>query len=391
MKIMNLLVTSAFMVKPLLVPILAMKMVDFTIEHGACSFTSVAFAVYGMMLCGSQWRVEEGYEFGQLALRMLEKYKLKEFLPRVYCCVYGQIRGFTRPMRDCLGLLRRSIDVAMETGDIEFAMLISNLYCGSSFFSGRDLPSVAADIQGIRQNLTAFNQKSLMNLQIPFLFTVKALMGSMRFGEIERTNGSFNEEDFPNQQYPVAWLAGQKCMVAYYFKDYEKAAGHASEFLDIGDTPFKAIDFVSIATFAALSLLAIYRRSSRRSRSDILKKVRYCLKFVNKAAKHAPVYCLNKSYLLKAELAVILNKPYDAHGHYTSAIALAAKDGRLGDEAIANERAGRFMLEGGGKRPCAAIGYFEEALAAYRRWGAAAKAQQFEVEVEKLKQNPVGF
>ena len=43
------------------------------------------------MLCISvRDHVDSGYRFGQLGLKLLEVYKMEEYLPRVYCAVYGK-------------------------------------------------------------------------------------------------------------------------------------------------------------------------------------------------------------------------------------------------------------------------------------------------------------
>jgi hypothetical protein len=45
---------------------------------------------YGMLCISLSDEVDAGYRFGQLGLKLLEVYKMEEYLPRVYCAVYGK-------------------------------------------------------------------------------------------------------------------------------------------------------------------------------------------------------------------------------------------------------------------------------------------------------------
>ena len=42
------------------------------------------------MLCiGAKDDIDAGFRFGQIGLKLLDMYKLKEYLPRVYAAFYG--------------------------------------------------------------------------------------------------------------------------------------------------------------------------------------------------------------------------------------------------------------------------------------------------------------
>jgi hypothetical protein len=45
---------------------------------------------YGMLCISLKDEVDAGYRFGQLGLKLLEIYKMEEYLPRVYYAVYGK-------------------------------------------------------------------------------------------------------------------------------------------------------------------------------------------------------------------------------------------------------------------------------------------------------------
>jgi hypothetical protein len=68
---------------------------------------------------------------------------------------------------------------------------------------------------------------------------------------------------------------------------------------------------------------------------------------------------------------------------YSNAISCSANHGILMDQALANERLGRYMLERGDVEKASL--YFQEACTTYSKWGANAKVDHLTKEMEKLK------
>ena len=119
MQIMNIVFTVAFFHKPMLAPLLAMRMVQLSLEHGLCAVSSVAFCVYGMLLVSKKWNVDEGTRMGELSFKILDRFQAKAWIPRVHAAFYGFIHGWTRPHQLAFEPLLRGYRVGLETGDIE--------------------------------------------------------------------------------------------------------------------------------------------------------------------------------------------------------------------------------------------------------------------------------
>jgi predicted ATPase len=124
MQIINLIVLPSLMGRPNLLPVLATRATRITVEHGLCNLSSLAFAIYGMVLTGAG-EIHEAIRYGELALELLECFGVKQWLPRVYVCVYGCIFGWTKNLSSCIENLDRAFDVGVETGDVEVSMHIS--------------------------------------------------------------------------------------------------------------------------------------------------------------------------------------------------------------------------------------------------------------------------
>ncbi|MGB1243497.1 MAG: ATP-binding protein, partial [Chitinophagales bacterium] len=66
--------TAAYWSKPDLMPLLIIRMVQLSIKYGNNSFSPFAYSAYGIVLCGILGKIEKGYKFGQLALKLIDKY-----------------------------------------------------------------------------------------------------------------------------------------------------------------------------------------------------------------------------------------------------------------------------------------------------------------------------
>ena len=130
MQIMNLVFGGAFSHNPMLAPLLALRMVQLSLEHGLCAVSSVAFGVYGMLLVSKKFRVDEGTRMGDLSFKILDRFQAKAWVPRVHAVHYGFIHGWTRPHRMAFEPLLLGCRVGLQTGDIEVrTQCCSFVYC----------------------------------------------------------------------------------------------------------------------------------------------------------------------------------------------------------------------------------------------------------------------
>eukprot|EP00957_Ditylum_brightwellii_P168357 12815595-Ditylum_brightwellii.AAC.1 len=72
-------------------------------------------------------------------------------------------------------------------------------------------------------------------------------------------------------------------------------------------------------------------------------------------------------------MAVLKGEKELAKQKYDAAITTSARTGFIHDRALANERAGIYMLKSGDKY--LAFHYLSSAIQLYSRWGAKAKAE----------------
>ncbi|HEY9600818.1 MAG TPA: serine/threonine-protein kinase PknK, partial [Allocoleopsis sp.] len=91
MKILSSIFSAAFQASPQLFPLIVCKQVNLSIQHGNTSLSAFAYSTYALILCGIVGDIESGYQFGKLALRLLERINAKDVKTRTMQIVYSFI------------------------------------------------------------------------------------------------------------------------------------------------------------------------------------------------------------------------------------------------------------------------------------------------------------
>ncbi|MEG5062007.1 hypothetical protein QUB60_29960 [Microcoleus sp. A2-C5] len=84
MSILSRVASSAYLAAPELLGLIVLKQVNLSIKYGNTSVSSYAYAAYGLILSGEAvGDIEAGYQFGQLALKLVDKFNDKKFQARI--------------------------------------------------------------------------------------------------------------------------------------------------------------------------------------------------------------------------------------------------------------------------------------------------------------------
>jgi hypothetical protein len=169
-------------------------------------------------------------------------------------------------------------------------------------------------------------------------------------------------------------------IVAYVFNDYERADNLAQIAVkDIWSMPpsFEIVRGTYMGAMVALAMAA----KGENVRKNV-KQAKKALKAMKQFSLACPANCLDKKFLLEAELASVCGKEAKAFEKFTCAIALAKENGFLFDHALANERTARFFVARG--KLSDAAHYFRQACLLYGEWGGKAKVERLRSELDSL-------
>lgn len=380
LRILSGILSPAIQTKPRLVPLLTFMMLKLCIKYGNSPYASIAYVFYGVVMC-KLGNISLAYEFGQLAIRMLDKFPSRSIENRVYAIFCGWIEHWKTDLKSGLGYLMAGFQTGMDTGDLEYGGYCINLYCTYKLWSGEPLALVEEETG----KYVKLMQQSQLEMAIHYISVERQTALNLRGKTVKPCHlfgDSFNEiETLPalieSKNFLVVSLAyNAKAMLNFMFQNYAQALENSTLFEQYEEA-VAGFYVVSLNNFYhSLSLLALYPQAAKGEQKQYLKKVVDNQKKMKKWAVHAPMNYQHKYDLVEAEKARVLGYDTQAMQLYDRAIAGAATNGYIQEEALAYELAGEFYQSLG--KQIISQAYLTKAYYAYIRWGALAKVKHLE-------------
>ncbi len=386
MRILSDVTSAAYLAAPELFALIALKQVNLSIKYGNMPVSSSAYATYGLILSGEAvGDVESGYKFGQLALKLLDKFNAKEFKARTLLIVNYFIKHWKEHLGETLTPLLDAYMIGLETGDLEYGAYSACVYCYHSYVLGKELTGLEREMamysNAIKQHKqeTAFYYNELCRQLVLNLMDRaedKCSLIGESYNEIQMLSIHL-EAKAKNICHSLYFY---KLVLCYLFQEYQQAVENARLVEKNIDS---AVGTIPLSHFYnSLVYLAIYPDASKLEKKQILLKVKSNQKKIKKWANSAPMTHLHKYYLVEAERHRVLSHKAEAIDYYDRAIELAKKYNYINEEALANELASKFYL-GLGKVKIAQA-YMLDARYCYLQWGAIAKVKDLDIRYPDL-------
>lgn len=374
----------AFYTDPNLFLLTNLKGISLSLKYGNSDRSALNYGGYGLILGLVFNQIERGYQFSQLALRLLDRYpcNITKIIVLLTNCMLSLWHD---DIDKTLALFADTFQSGREIGDIEGTQISAYLYSALILYSGKNLNTVYKEIEyymnmsiAISKEINIFNfsqEYIAISLQM-----AKNILGMTN--DVTILSGDiFNEKrvlpKFINKKdtFGLFIFYQGEIFLNYLFHKYDEAVQwgrHAENCkLQIG-----FIHALAYMNFYSLSCLAIYKKSTKREQKKLLKIVYANQKKLKLWSQHEPTKFLHKYYLVEAELAHVLNKTEMAIDYFNLAIKFANENKFLHEEAVANELAAQFYLEKHGEK-IAKI-YMSDAYYCYLKWGAIAKVRHLE-------------
>ncbi len=359
-------------------------MIALSWQHGNTPQSIYSYGLNGWLLCGPMNDIDLGYQFGQVAMQLLDRLKAAEFRAKVYASYGASIACWKMPIRETIPILERAVKSGLETGDWEFASHGAIFFCEHPLFAGEPLNSVLKRQKLQLQMIESCQQEYQLN----YLSIVTQVTTNLHDKhQSKELSGDLFDADLMLPLFletqninSVFYTFFGQLMLAYYFKRYDQGFSIASEAWQYRAPILALMVFPQYIFYSALLLLARYPYQAGASESlqhDLAKLEDYYQK-LQTWNNHVSENYQNKCLLIQAEKARVLGQTVEAMELYDQAIAAAQTAGFVQEEALAYERAGDFYLALGRQR----IGelYLTEAYYAYIRWEAVAKVRALEKE-----------
>jgi PAS domain S-box-containing protein len=377
-------VSTAYLLKPALYPLFAMRGLTLSLRHGNTSASSFIYVAYALLLVAAS-DLPSALAFSDMAMALNARYR---DVPRkegaLLCYRGGFVAPWALPLRECLATLEQGITAALQSGDHPFVFYNASLAIWFDLETAESLEAARRTSQRYRtlaEQLHGQLHSLTFSLYEQFLMCLQGLT----FSPPSFEDGVFKEatclETFGNVGYDLGLIFyhGLKVVAAFTFGKFEEVLEHADTAWKLQlqkKRPIIQCHFATILFYNALSLIAVSPQAPPDRQAQLSLRLEELQALLKYWADNCPENFLSRHALVGAEKARVEGRDLDAMKGYAEAIASARENGFLSQESLACELAGRFYLDRGFDKN--AYAHLRDARAGFLRWGALAKVAQLD-------------
>jgi predicted ATPase/signal transduction histidine kinase len=366
---------------PNLVPLIIFKAVQLSVTSGNTETSLFAYAGYGLIMCGITGDISIGYQFGELARKLLSRLNAGRMRARTLLVVHGFIRHWKVHIREILPPLLEAIQSGLEFGDHQYTASCVQVYCSGLLYTGIDLEKVDQDTKSYSELVKKLNQSVALKSILIVRQTVDNLKGKSE-NPWQLKESIFNyEKMYPlletsNDQWSLFTANLMSLILCFLFEKYDMAVEFIPRIRQHLNVAKGSPDTAVFNFFESLSILAFLQKHDRKNQKKYLSRVRKNQEQMKKWSQFAPMNFEHLFCLVEAERFNLEQNSKNAKTFYDLAIQYSNKNGYINYEAIANELTGKFYLKHQDLNR--AKDYILLAHHSYMRWGALRKAIDME-------------
>ena len=392
MQILSNISSPTYSNTPILFILVVLEQVNLSIQYGNTPLSTYSYACYGILLNTLLQNTEDAYQFGLLALNLVEHLAVKSFRSKTFHTVAFLILPFHQVhskhgTQEVLPLLKKSYVSGIESGDLEYAGFAASSICQYSYWRGLNLMKVSDELTIYCHALAQFKQEGTLS----YTQIWKQVVANLR-SDVETpcclSGESYNEERLSRiqieltQKVELFFFYINKLILYYLFENLHQATDHAALAERYLDCATSSIWVSTFYLYDSLSRLAVYSSVPHSDQENCISKVTNNQRKMQNWAHYAPPNFKHKHDLVEAEKARVLGQFFEAEELYERAIQGARDNEYLQEEALAYELTAKHYLARG--REKIAQTYMKESHYCYERWGATAKVKDLETRYPQL-------
>lgn len=387
---MNILMNMdapAYYVDQQLFAFVSTKKVRLSLEYGHVPASCAGYSTYGMLCGAAAGDYQAGFAFGQLALKLSEKFH--DLRQKCKSCVVlaNYLHPWVRHIKESEAINEEGYQAGLNAGELEYAGYNLGHALRNNFFQGKNLDYISKKAN----DYLRFFQKTGNQIQVRSNIGLQLVIQNLRGKTAEKfsfdTDTAAEERHLEICRKYRTFLALcdfyiLKSQVLYLYQQHSKALEYilkARELLPYIINRFPSAEY---NFYYSLILAGLYPGAPGDIKKEYRDRLNTNQKQVKKWADNCPGNFQHKYLLVEAESARIQGKNWRAKELYDQAIDAAGKNEFRQDEALANELAARFWLEKG-NTDFARI-YMKRAHYGYRLWGAKRKLEDLEEKYPQL-------
>jgi len=370
------IIPAATQLRPQVMVLAVAKAVNLAFANGNGPVSSYFYVCYGMVLAVSG-DYETGYRLGQLGIALNDRRKHGAVDGANHFVFAAFVAGWRKDLAECISHARLGMKASLEAGDYLHAAYCASFQSLYRFFRGERLDDIATDVAWFSELLEQIgdvvNRRELRMLG--------RLIEDLKLDPARHPVDGADSESWEVVEAGIGdsgnrfLLASNhlfRAMSAYLMGDIASAGSHiesANAFAVPGNFISPEARF-----YQALIRAARLRTEPGCDRAALLAALESDEAALQTWAAASPLNFDHRHALVAAELAACQDRPAEAQSLYDLAIAKAEAVDSSALIALGNELAARFHRTFGRRKMARA--YFNDAHAAYLRWGATGKAER---------------
>ncbi len=381
MALMANMLGPAFLSDSVFFALIALEMSNISLEHGNCELSAFGYGGLSILLTAILGRYDEAYAAGMTGWKLQQHYGH----PSIQCKVEFIMGCFVLPwkkqLKESLTMLRRAHQSGIQHGDLIYAGYAGAMRLRYLYTGGHPLPAIDQESCSFDHFLT----------RIPgdYLSVGNKMVRHMRMAlaGVTRSPTGISSDQFDEQSYIeemerkhfgldvfIYWTyrAQLYCTYGRYRQAREIIERHR-ELIIYQAGMFDQLVFWMVRGIASAG---VAREAEGDERNQCLAALDECCQQLTRWAAASPANFTSPHLILAAEQACLEGEKWEAIRLFDTAGESARQNGSCWLEALANERAGQFLLDEGLQTQAKA--HLLAARHAYLRWGAKAKVDQLD-------------
>ncbi|WP_198043568.1 diguanylate cyclase [Ketobacter nezhaii] len=368
---------AALFVEPNLLPLMVLFSARVQLKFGHTPEAVTTWGVYGMIQASELGKADKGFEYGQLAMKLVDRYENSTLRGRAIHVFNGMVRHWKEPIRNSVDPLWDAYRLSLENGDFEYAALALSVLAVYQFDTGLGLNQWRENLEEVRTILKSLNQGNQTQYiealqQFCDNLTGKADDPSILSGDFYDIESRYSQHKDINDASLLVVDEDYSILLSYMFGDHKTALKQRK---NAQVSRFKSGGFYrpvrSFMIDSLIRLANIVDEPNTKVKRKLMKAVIRNQKALKKLSISCPDNYQNKYELVAADLLRVEGDHFGAHELYDKSAKLAAAQGFIHEQALAVELCGAMHARA--ERDTLATPYLIQACELYTRWGSQAK------------------
>ena len=371
------------------------KMVRLSIQNGNTSMSAFGYVNYGTMLAAFMGNYQQGYEFGKLAVDLIQRTPYSPLTCKIYTMFGVTNSPWSSHLPSNIPYLKKALKAGLEAGEIVFASYSAFHILKHMLLSGQPLTNIEEKGKQLSGIIKKLADPNTMEVHDMLMRSNQLLQGK------GQSNTSWDEEGFAeaelvqnlidsNHILCLNYYHFSKMMESFVLGDYQLALDFSEEAEKTLAATFGWFSISEHCFLQTLSLIQVFETiEDENTLLEMKEKIASNSEKMQNWSNNCEANFRFKKYLIDAELARLDGEILTALDLYDDAITGARQGEFIYHQAIANELAGNFWFQQGKKT--IALSYLTEAHTQYLNWGSHNKAKQLRDTYPELKMHTPSF